>query len=103
MIPLRSSMENTENEVIEGQYRVGYSGLIYVLPPRVKIRDEVIHHATDEDGVIFAITVILRRSIEDGTHFESPNLSDEWQYHTVASIVQRWPKVLSDNWLHQLM
>jgi hypothetical protein len=100
MIPLRSSMENTENKVIKGQYRVGPSGLIYVLPPRAKIRDETIHHATDEGGVIFAITIILAQK---GACFESPDLSDKWQYHTVASIVQRWPKVLPDNWLHQLM
>lgn len=58
-----------ENKVVEGQYRVGYSGLIYVLPPRAKIRDEVIHHAPDEGGVIFGVTVVLRRSIEDSYSF----------------------------------
>ncbi len=92
-------MENTENKVVEGQYRVGPSGLIHVLAPRANVHDEVIHHAVNEGGVIFAITIIL---VQKGEYFDTP-LSDRWQYHTVASIMQRWPKVLPDNWLQQLM
>lgn len=89
-----------DNEVIEGQYRVWSHGLIYVLAPRAKVRDEVIHHAATESGVIFAITVVLTQK---GKDFESPDLSDKWQYHTIASILEKWPKVLPTNWLHQLM
>ena len=89
-----------DNEVIEGQYRVGSHGLIYVLAPRAKVRDEVIHHAVTENGVIFAITVILAQK---GKDFESPDFSDKCQYHTIASILEKWPKVLPSNWLHQLI
>lgn len=92
-----------ENKVVEGQYRLGYSGLVCVLSPRAKIRDEVIHHGPEETGVIFLVSVILCRSAKDYSRFESPALSEEWQYHTAASIMDKWPKVLSDNWLEELM
>lgn len=85
--------------VAQDQYRIGPDGLIRVLAPRAEIRDNVIYHASHETGVIFGIEILL---VKKDDKFKGPGAVESWQFHTIASIIEKWPKVLPSDWIQQL-
>lgn len=87
-------------KVEENQYRVGPSGMVRVLQPQGKVRDTEIFHAPHETGVIFAVEVILAKKDKG---FVKADITATWQYHTVSSVEEKWPKVLPSNWLDTLI
>lgn len=75
--------------------------MIKVMHARASIRDEIIHHASHESkGVIFAISVVFTK---EDDKYELPKISDQWEYHTINSIREKWPTVLPKTWLEQLI
>jgi len=88
------------SKVEEDQYRVGNEGMVHILSPRGKIGNDEIHHASHETGVIFGLELIL---VKKDKIFKPRGVAAGWEYHTVASILERWPKVLPKNWLQNIL
>lgn len=90
--------------VEEGQFRIGDAGMIKVCPARQEVQNTVIHHASDESGLIFGIRVIFEKDERNDNKYSTPDsIVDTWQYHTANSIKEKWPTVLPTNWLTQLV
>lgn len=95
-------MSERNNSIVEeGQFRTSTYGMIKVLHPRHEIRDEKIHHASDESGVIFGIAIIFKKEKDRLELIDS--VRERWEYHTAKSIVERWPTVLPNNWMELLI
>jgi hypothetical protein len=98
MHPFRNS--DNAGTVEEGQFRLGTRGLIRILSVAHKVRDEPIHYG-NQDPPVFSVSIIIRA---DNDRKWSETLSSErWEYHSTASIKERWPVVLRDDWLELLL
>lgn len=90
--------------VEEGQFRIGPQGMIKVCPARQEIRDVIIHHAGNESGVIFGICIVVEKDKKNQDKYARPDsVVHSWQYHTANSIQEKWPIVVPNNWIEQLL
>lgn len=91
------------NTVEANQFRVGPESMIQVLGPKNVIRSETINYSSTEGIIIFATTTIFKQKEKGKVDLVFCDSAFDWEYHTVESIKEKWPIVLSGNWLNQLM
>lgn len=97
---MRTLYTITDSKIEDNQYRVGPNGLIKILGPIGQISNDKIHHSSSETGMIFGIIIIL---VKENEKFVVPSITDNFQYHTVASILEKWPKTLPNSWLQDII
>ena len=85
-----------------GQTRIGPAGMIQVICARESIREQKIHYGSRENCIIFGISLIFGKDKENKFKLID-TVSEQWQYHTVESIEEKWPTILPNDWLEQLV
>jgi hypothetical protein len=98
--PYRSPQDS---KIKDDQYRIGPTGLIKVHHAKEKVHDTTIYYDSKHSELIYAVTIIMHKEKEKEKGWTISSTSNCWQYHTGSSILEKYPKVLPDNWLEMLM